>query len=336
MKRHYTRASFISLVAATLGLTSFGVGACSSFRDLDAVELRASDDAGLDASDADMGVDAPGADAASGIDAADVAIDFGPCGPPVDWTSDTNFGDPTRNSCAPNLLTARCGGDTQRRCGLYLETGVQPPELRTTCRHLSDFGELADGDLCGSAVQDPDADRVCRVGLICTGWESIDRREPRRVTCNHICSMSEDDCPADYFCVQEFPEIPGIGVCVPGCDPYDPETCPIGQVCAPDFAYPRKSRTPRFRCRHDINSAEEPPTGLGEACSLGDASSPFRSCAGQEICYPLAPGAPEDKQASCVRPCQIDADCEASGEGLRCPECGEGPWALRFCQPMEQ
>ena len=293
----YRRTATGRLMVVAL-LSALALPACSFFRDLDDVGLTwrpPADDAGDAGGVGDSGdVGDPGTD---GGDAGDVGVAL---------PDASRFGDPQSNVC--NRFDKPC------REAYFCALSYNAPAYQITCRPNDHAGTGAAGEACEELRGD------CMAGLDCIDWtdpEVVPAADPRGKVCTPPCLIGADEgCAPGDVCVHLFSEIPGIGYCAPGCDPYA-DDCTFGQ-CSVDPSFPDRSLLPRFRCLVH---------GGGDQKSAGSPCDPVltdsNGCPSGLVCYETEA---DTGRYSCVAPCQADADCEA---GTCQP--AQGDYGLRYC-----
>jgi hypothetical protein len=311
----------LGLVAASIiALTGSG---CDLFLDLTGIPFTAApvDDTGdvdggqeTDA-DLDIGPEVPDVSDDTGPDAEPDAepdiIDPGDGGPDTDPIVEPlycpyDFG--TFNSPCDPVASSGCTSTTH--CSL----GLSGNGIDVVCVGLASVGSLNEGENCAPAVTQDD----CRRGLYCLNWLNPDGRH----VCSKFCFLSTGaGCGPDQFCTYHFTTLRDVGFCVDRCDPYDPNACSAGRVCAPDPNYAlQRTCHPEFRCLR--NGAPTEPVEYKSSCVLQTLQND--GCPSGQTCARI----PEGQR--CVRPCQSNADCSELGEGYSCGD-AYGEFELRYC-----
>lgn len=198
-------------------------------------------------------------------------------------------------------------------CQLALTGGATTP--RPLCIALSHAGPKDLHQDCSTFEEDT----RCQPGLLCAGWGV---RDPRDMACSQFCLLETGEgCAPDSYCSHHFQDIPGYGLCIPRCDPYDEGSCPSDYACAPDPTYAtERTCWPEFRC---LKNTVPATTTYKRPCDI-DALHLSAGCPEGLTCYPSGVA------QLCVKPCTSDDDCSGIAEGLTCSE-PRGELDLRYC-----
>lgn len=219
---------------------------------------------------------------------------------PFDYGNFQGVCDPVAESGCPQ------GG----HCSLGFSGGIV-----VTCTGLTTAGSLNEGDPCAFPIEDN-----CQRGLYCLNWAGADGRH----VCSKFCFLSTNEgCSEDQFCTYHFDSLDDVGFCVDRCDPYAPDACAEGSICAPDPNYIRSTPWtchPDFRCLR--NDAPTEPIEYKSTCNIPTLHQ--NGCPEGQTCSLTNSG------QRCVMPCQADEDCTSLGEGFTCGE-PESVFELRYC-----
>lgn len=153
----------------------------------------------------------------------------------------------------------------------------------------------------------------CAKGAMCWGVDE----QTGMGTCVEQCTCAPENpiCSADSSCLIANEGV--LALCLPVCDPLDPNGCPDGQVCVGNAGEPQL-----FLCVVDASDDEGQ---LGDPCEFVNACDPTLLCADPS----LLPGCDIQSAGCCVPFCDLSApDCPQGASCLPWFEPGQAPKCL--------